>query len=135
MVPAGVAYCWAHVDDTARAHLQAMEKGRAGENYLIGGPAHTLVEALEIAETITGIPAPRLHPGPGTMRAMASLMGVVEKFVSLTADYSPETLRVMAGATYLGSNAKAERELGFSARPLEEGLRETLAHEMKLLGN
>jgi len=36
--------------------------------------------------------------------------------------------------TYLGSNAKARRELGFAPRPLEEGLRETLRHEMRLLG-
>jgi nucleoside-diphosphate-sugar epimerase len=134
MVPAGVAYCWAHVDDTARAHIQAMERGRAGENYFIGGPAHTLVEAIELAETLTGIPAPRMHPGPGMMRAMASLMGLVEFFVPLPEAYSSETLRVMAGVTYLGSNAKAERGLGFSARPLAEGLKETLAHEMGLLG-
>ena len=40
----------------------------------------------------------------------------------------------MAGTTYLGNSAKAELELGFKVRPLEEGLRETLAHEMKLLG-
>jgi len=35
--------------------------------------------------------------------------------------------------TYLGDNAKAKRELGYTVRPLEEGLRETLEHEMKLL--
>ncbi|HET8679291.1 MAG TPA: hypothetical protein VFM39_04170 [bacterium] len=40
----------------------------------------------------------------------------------------------MAGVTYLGSNARAARELGFSARPLEEGLSETLTHEMRVLG-
>ena len=43
-------------------------------------------------------------------------------------------LRVNAGVTYLGSSAKAERELGFRARPLEEGMRETVLHEMRLLG-
>ena len=45
-----------------------------------------------------------------------------------------ESLRVLAGVTYLGSNAKARRELGYAPRPLKEGLRETLAHEMSLLG-
>ena len=34
----------------------------------------------------------------------------------------------------LYEKAKAEKELDFTARPLEEGLRETLAHEMNLLG-
>jgi len=41
---------------------------------------------------------------------------------------------VIAGVTYLGNSAKARRELGFTARPLEDGLRETLLQEMRLLG-
>ncbi|MBS1787790.1 MAG: NAD-dependent epimerase/dehydratase family protein [Acidobacteria bacterium] len=126
MVPDKTAYCWAHVDDTARGHLQAMEKGKIGESYFIAGPVHTLFDALQIAERITGIKAPRIKASPGMLRAMASLMGGIEKVIPISGQYSSETLRVSAGATYLGSSAKAERELGFSARPLAEGLRETL---------
>jgi len=134
MVPEKVAYCWAHVDDTARGHLLAMDKGRPGESYIIAGPVHTLIEALDLAEKITGVKAPRLHPSPGLMRSMSGLMGVVEKVVPLPGTYTSESLRVVAGVTYLGSSAKAERELGFKARPLEDGLRETLLYEMQLLG-
>ena len=43
-------------------------------------------------------------------------------------------IRHRAGVTYIGSNAKARRELGYNPRPLEEGLAETLRHEMTLLG-
>jgi nucleoside-diphosphate-sugar epimerase len=43
-------------------------------------------------------------------------------------------LRIIAGVTYIGSNKKAKRELGYNPRPLKEGLTETLKHEMKLLG-
>jgi len=135
MVPDGVAYCWAHVDDTARGHLLALEKGRPGEAYIIAGPAHTLVDALSIAERITGVKVPRMHPGPFVLRTMAGLMGLVEKAgVTVPESYSSEALRVLAGVTYLGSAAKAESELGYRARPLADGLRETLLHEMKLLG-
>lgn len=126
MVPDKTAYCWAHVDDTARGHLQAMEKGKIGENYFIAGPVHTLFDALQIAERITGIKAPRIKASPGMLRALSSLMSIVETVIPISGQYSSETLRVSAGATYLGSNAKAERELGFSPRPLAEGLRETL---------
>ena len=41
---------------------------------------------------------------------------------------------MLAGVTYLGSNAKAKRELGYSVRSLEAGLRETLPHMMRELG-
>ena len=61
-------------------------------------------------------------------------MGIVGSVVSLPASYTAEGLRVSAGSTYLGDNSKARRELGFQTRPLEEGLRETLLHEMELLG-
>jgi nucleoside-diphosphate-sugar epimerase len=134
MLPEGSAYCWGHVEDTARGHLLAMDKGRVAESYIIAGPPHTFVEALTLAERITGIPAPKRRAGPGMLRAMAGIMRVVEKVVPVPAAYASETLRVLAGTTYLGSSAKAERELGFSARSLEVGLRETLLHEMKLLG-
>ena len=120
-LPKRTAYCWAHVDDTASAHLLAMEKGRPGETYIVAGPPHTLIEAFAIAERITGIPAPRFHASPGLLRAIAAVS-------------RSERLRDVAGVTYLGSNAKARRELGFDPRPLDVGLRETLQHEMRLLG-
>jgi nucleoside-diphosphate-sugar epimerase len=136
MVPARTAFCWGHVDDTARGHVLAMEKGRPGESYNICGPTHTLVEALHIAQQVTGIPAPRLHAPPALLKTMAALEGPLEGagVIHPPEQYSAESLRVIAGVTYLGDNAKARRELGFSVRPLEEGLRETLAYDMQRLG-
>ena len=132
--PHGAAFCWGHVDDTARGHLLAMEKGRPGESYIIAGPPHTLEEALEVAEEITGIRPPRLRPPAMILRAMAAAASVVERVITLPQTYSAETLRIAAGATYLGSSEKAHQELGFRTRALENGLRETLLEEMALLG-
>jgi len=134
LIPARTAFCWAHVDDIARGHILAMERGKPGESYIIAGPRHTLVEALALAEQITGVPAPRIRVAPGVMRAVAAAMSVVEKIVPVPDMYSAEYLRVNAGTTYLGDNAKARRELGYNPRPLSEGLEETLRHEMRLLG-
>ena len=136
MVPKGTAFSWGHVEDTARGHVLAMEKGKPGESYVICGPAHTLADALALAEVITGVPAPRVQAPAGTLRALSGLMAALERVVTLPVPetYTSEGLRVVAGVTYLGNNNKARRELGFSARPLEEGLRETLLHEMRLLG-
>src|SRR5436309_5782883 len=119
-VPKVSAYCLGHVEDTAAAHLLAMERGRPGESYIVAGEPTTLIDAIEMAARITGIPAPRLRPSPGFLRFLAAIT-------------RSEMLRVSAGATYLGSNAKAKRELGLRHRSLEEGLRETLLAEMKTL--
>lgn len=134
LLPKQTAYSWAHVDDIAQGHIQAMEQGRPGESYIIAGPTHTLIEAIELAERITGIAAPRLRAAPGVLKAMAALMGLVERVVPVPASYTAEYLRVSAGVTYIGSNAKARRELGYRPRPLAEGLAATLLHEMALLG-
>lgn len=117
-IPRTAAYCWGHVDDIARAHILAMDNGRTGESYVIGGEPRTLVEAFEIAERATGVRAPR-HLSAGFLRALAAIT-------------RSEVLRA-APATYLANSAKAKRELGLAHRPLEEGLRETLLHEMKAL--
>lgn len=128
LLPERTAFCWAHVDDVARGHLAAMEKGKPGESYILAGPPHTLIEAFQIAEKITGIKAPRLHGTPGLLRFMSILSGFFGTIIPLPETYAAETLRVSAGVTYLGDNAKAKRELGYTVRPLEEGLRETLPH-------
>jgi nucleoside-diphosphate-sugar epimerase len=129
MVPRGSAICWGHVADTARGHILAMERGRTGESYIIAGPAHTLLEALAVASRLTGISVPRLQPPPGLLKGLAAVSGLIERFVPLPPTFTAEYLRVAAGVTYLGTSAKAQRELGFAARPLEEGLRETLQYE------
>ena len=133
MVPQRMAFCWAHVDDAARAHILAMEKGRPGETYILGGPPHTLVEALNIAQELTGVRAPRAAPA-GMFKALSVVMGVVELVVPLPPFFTREALRSLAGVTYIGDNAKARRELGYNPRPLKDGLAETLEHEMRLLG-
>jgi nucleoside-diphosphate-sugar epimerase len=134
LVPTKTAFSWGHVEDVARGHLLAMEKGQPGRNYFVCGPVHTLEDALRMAQTITGIPAPRLKASPGVLRAAARLMRAVETVVPLPPAYTSEGLRVIAGVTYIGSNARARRELGWTVRPLRDGLAETLRHEMHLLG-
>lgn len=133
-VPAGAAYSWAYVDDEAKGHILAMEQGRPGRSYFLAGPVHTLVEALEIAQSITGIPAPRFRIPAAVLKVGAAALGLVDPLVRLPPSASPESLRVLAGVTYLGSSARARAELGWHARPLRDGLAETLRHEMRLLG-
>jgi len=130
----GTEYCWAHVEDVAAAHVLALERGRRGASYIVAGPRHSMVEAFGIAERITGVPAPRTVLSPGVVRAIAGVMGVVERVVPVPAAFTREGLIVTAGVTYLGNNERARRELGYAPRELEAGLRETLAWEMEQLG-
>lgn len=132
-VPTDTAYSWAHVDDIADAHILAMDTAAAGETYIIAGPTATLLEAMRLAADVAGKRAPIGIPAGG-MRAMAPMTGLLGKWLPLPAEYSAEGLRVIAGPTYIGSNAKARRELGYDPRPLEVGWVETVRHEMATMG-
>jgi nucleoside-diphosphate-sugar epimerase len=133
LVPARTAFAWAHVEDIARGHILAMEKGRPGRNYFLAGPVHALTEALKMSEEICGVPAPRLHASPIVLKAAALAMTVMDKLTSVPPAYTAEGLRVIAGATYIGTNGRARRELGWTVRPLRDGLTELLRHELALL--
>jgi nucleoside-diphosphate-sugar epimerase len=132
-VPRRTAFSWGHIEDTARAHLQAMEQGRPGQSYIIAGPAHTLQDAITLAAGLSGRPAPFGLP-PAVLKGAATAARVIEAVAPLPASWSSETLAVLAGVTYLGTSDKARRELGFQPRPLPEGMRHLVEHEMRLLG-
>ena len=133
-LPVGSAYCWAHVEDEVSGHVLAMERGRVGRSYFLAGPVFTMIEAVEMAAAITGIPAPRLHIPRGVFAVASVVVGLVDRWVALPPTYTSEGLRVAGGVTYLGSAARAMNELGWRVRPLKDGLAETLRHEMRLLG-
>ncbi|HVU13275.1 MAG TPA: NAD-dependent epimerase/dehydratase family protein, partial [Phototrophicaceae bacterium] len=134
LVPQQTAFAWGYVDDIVQGHLLALDQGKVGEDYIIAGPIYTLIDALKIAQEITGIPAPKMTVSPSMMKAMAALTGLIEPLVHLPDAYTSEGLRVSAGVTYIGSNAKARRELGYSPRRLEDGFKMTLPYEMEKLG-
>jgi nucleoside-diphosphate-sugar epimerase len=134
LIPRRTAFAWGHIDDVAAGHVLAMEKGEAGRSYFLTGPVHTMEEAIDMAAAITGIRAPRLRLPPAAIRAASLLMAPIEKLLPVPPQYTAEGLRVLAGVTYIGSNARARRELGWRARPLRDGLMDLLRHEMRLLG-
>lgn len=124
MVPGAGGVCWAHVDDVAAGHLLAMEHGEPGRSYMLAGPRATLADGLGRVARIAGTKGPLVLP-ERLVQAGAKAIGLVGRLVPLPPDYAAETIR--AGlATYYGSPARAERELGWRARPLDEGLRQTV---------
>lgn len=125
---------WTHVDDVAAGHLGAMERGEPGASYHLAGPGHSLVEALALAEELTGIPAPKRQISGNVAQVLAGLLSVIETFRDMPPSYHPETLRECANRSYLGESSKAERALGWKARDLRAGLEETLAEQAQRLG-
>ncbi len=131
LIPTKFGVCYEHVEDSARAHLLMMEKGKVGEAYMIAGEPHTLVETYKMACEISSKRMPMIVPYQmiGIMAFLAKpLAGLLPEY------YSPDALRSLAGVTYWGDSGKLKRELGFTHRPFRENWEATIRHEMKLLG-
>jgi dihydroflavonol-4-reductase len=114
-----------HVDDVADGHLAALDRGRIGENYILGGQDVMLRDMLGDIAFLSGrrpptlrLPRAPLFPLAWGAEALAHLTGR-EPF--LTAD----ALRMSRHRMFF-SSAKAQTELGYRARPWREGLRDAL---------
>jgi len=115
-----------HVDDVADGHLLAYEKGRIGERYVLGGKNLELGDILTRIAEICGrkppgvrIPHDLIMPIAHIAELWTRLTGGSEPFVTV------DGVR-MAKKKMFFSSAKAENELGYSARPAGEALRDAV---------
>jgi nucleoside-diphosphate-sugar epimerase len=117
--------CLSHVEDIAAGILLALDKGEVGETYVISGPVTTMREAVETVARLSGRKAPKHALPTGVMKALTPIGPLVGKLMG-----QPPNLRELIssadGVTFWASHEKASRELGYSPRGLEEGLRQTL---------
>ncbi len=111
------------VTECARGHAAALEKGRTGERYILGGENLTLKQILDKLGAITGLPSPKIR----VPYAMALATGVVDEvFTGRILGREP---RATIDAVRMGrkkmfvTSAKAERELGWKTIPVDDALR------------
>src|SRR5271157_2833714 len=108
--------------ECARGHVQALEKGRAGERYILGGENLTLKQILDRLAAITNLPSPSIR----LPYAVAYATGVVDTLV--TGKMRNREPRVTLDSVRMGrkkmfvSSAKAKHELGWSPAPVDRAL-------------
>lgn len=124
--------CWAHVDDTADGHMAALERGKF-EAYCISGPPLTWKQAMEMWEPVTGISAPKLWAPRWLVGTNQKLVHLIER-LGVPFPIAGESLSSMMDYTFWATNAKAQRELDWHPRPLEQLMREVMEYEMKRRG-
>ncbi len=114
-----------HVDDVAQGHLLALDKGRIGENYILGGTDVALETMLGDIAFLSGRRAPSLKLPRAPLFPLAwaaeAFARVTGKEPFLTAD----ALRMSRYRMFFSSD-KAVRELGYAPRPYKEGLTDAL---------
>jgi dihydroflavonol-4-reductase len=116
----------AHVDDIAQGHLDAFDKGRIGERYILGGQDVSLKRMVGDICGLVGRPAPKVSLPIAPLFPIAWAAEVVARDLDKTPFVTVDELK-MASHKMFFSSAKAERELGYRARPYIEGLKDAIA--------
>jgi dihydroflavonol-4-reductase len=114
-----------HVDDVARGHVLAFEKGRVGEKYVLGGENLPLAEILRLIAKDVGMKAPTVKLPRFALYPVAYMMEVIARVAPFEPMLTLDSLRMAAHRMYF-SSAKAERELGYTHRPAVEAIHDAI---------
>lgn len=115
------------VRDAASGTILAMEKGRVGERYLLGGPNLTFHEWIKRTSKLSGVGAPKIMLPLKLTLAGAAVLRRLYPLFGKTYDLDDASIKMSALYWYCNS-AKARDELGFKTREADETLRETIAY-------
>jgi dihydroflavonol-4-reductase len=110
------------VEDVARGHLLAAEHGRIGEKYILGGENLTLELMLQRLAAISGLPAPRVKIPYAVAFGFALGAEALARTVTHRAPRASVTEVRMARKKMFFDFTKARAELGYEARPIDDGL-------------
>lgn len=116
---------YVYVDDVINGHILAMEKGRAGERYLLGGEDATYHELFDTIAQIGGKKY-KLYKMPlGVLLAFGKLQLFLAENFGRQPMITPGWVRKYL-YKWMVSSAKAEQELGYKVTPLKQGIQQTV---------
>lgn len=114
------------VEDVAKGHILALEKGRLGERYLLGNTNLTLREIMGILEKITGIKAPRINIPVGLALGAAYIDNFLEgKVMGRAPHIHPGAVKAARKFRHFDCS-KAVQELGLPQTPIEQSFQKAV---------
>ena len=123
--PGDRLWSYAFVDDVANAHVTALENGRRGERYILGGVNATLNEVFSLASARAGRDlSPRRLPF-GVARAVGRAMWLWADITGKMPDLTHEAVGIFE-KNWAYRSDKAVRDLQYRVRPLGEGINATV---------
>lgn len=105
------------VEDVAEGHVLALERGRSGHQYVLGGETLTMREVTGLLSELTGLPAPRFELPPRVLRAIGRANEWIADHVTHRRPVADVEAALHAESCLPASSEKAVKELGYRARP------------------
>jgi dihydroflavonol-4-reductase len=122
---AGLGLNLVYVDDVTEGLLLAHDRGQVGESYVLGGEIATMRDLVQKTAEIAGRKPPKRELPTGVLKAVAPAGPVLGKLMGFPPNFR-ELISASDGVTYWAKDDKARRDLGYSPRDLDTGLRQTL---------
>jgi len=114
-----------HVDDVADGHIAALQRGKVGERYILGGENVFFADMLADIARLVGRRAPRLRIPRAVAISFAYAAEAAARFSGREPLATVDGLRMSKHHMFFTA-AKAERDLGFRARPYREALADAI---------
>jgi nucleoside-diphosphate-sugar epimerase len=118
--PGRISFC--HAADVARAHIQAFEKGRPFESYVLGGTYTTWLDLFQRIASVVGATPPRKAASPWVLNIVAQAMVVGSFFTRKEPLLTPDLISLLmddAPDVSFCEQRKAKEELGYESRSLD----------------
>jgi dihydroflavonol-4-reductase len=115
----------AHVDDVANGHVLALERGRTGRSYILGGENLTLQQLLGDLASVTGLPTPRLKVPRSVSLMVAGVSEVIEGRLLRRHPSVPLEAARMSTSPMAFDDSRAREELGYSPRPARDAIEDS----------
>ncbi len=116
---------YVYVDDVVKGHMLALEKGRSGEHYLLGGDNVSYHDFFQILKKVSGEKYCLYNLPFFIMLAASKIMMAMASIFNLPPLITPGFVRRYV-YHWECSSAKAENELGYSPMTLAEGMKKTI---------
>ena len=117
----------AHVDDIAMGHLLAMQKGKVGRRYILGGDNLSLKELFSITAQVAGKAGPKFKVPQAIMYTAGFVGEIMARLGMVKSPVATMDSVRMASKKMYYSSKRAERELGYTHRPAKEAVRDAVA--------
>jgi len=114
-----------HVDDLALGHLAALERGRSGRSYILGGENLSLRGILQELADYSGLPMPRVQVPQPLVLAAGVASELIQGRLLRREPRTPLEAARMSARRMVFSDERARAEIGYTSRPAREAIDES----------
>ena len=114
-----------HVDDLALGHLAALERGRGGRSYILGGENLSLRGILQELADYSGLPMPRVQVPRPLVLAAGVASELIQGRLLRREPRAPLEAAQMSARKMVFSDERARTEIGYTSRPAREAIEES----------